>query len=102
MDGYSVGALAEIAGISVRTLHHYDEIGLLVPSHRTPAGYREYGDSDLERLQQILLYRELGFGLDDFRVGGYACCVTVLCDFKCFFISFDGIVQELCLRVKRP
>ena len=65
MDGYSVGALAEIAGISVRTLHHYDEIGLLVPSHRTPAGYREYGDSDLERLQQILLYRELGFGLDD-------------------------------------
>ena len=45
---------------------------------------------------------ELGFGLDDFRFGGYACCVTVLGDLQCFFISFEGIVQEFYLRVKRP
>lgn len=64
MDGYSVGGLAEIAGISVRTLHHYDEIGLLVPSRRTSAGYRQYGEPDLRRLQQVMFYRELGFGLE--------------------------------------
>lgn len=45
-------------------MHHYDEIGLLTPSKRTEAGYRQYTDEDLERLQQILFYRELGFGLD--------------------------------------
>jgi DNA-binding transcriptional MerR regulator len=50
--------------VTVRTLHHYDEIGLLVPSDRTPAGYRLYSDADLARLHQILLYRELGFALD--------------------------------------
>jgi MerR family transcriptional regulator, thiopeptide resistance regulator len=46
-------------------LHHYDEIGLLVPGERTGAGYRRYDDADLERLQQILLYRELGFTLEE-------------------------------------
>ena len=49
----------------MRTLHHYDEIGLLHPSERSAAGYRRYGASDLERLQLILFYRELGFGLAD-------------------------------------
>jgi DNA-binding transcriptional MerR regulator len=49
----------------VRTLHHYDEIGLLNPSARTAAGYRLYSDEDLERLQRILLYREVGFALDE-------------------------------------
>ncbi len=49
----------------MRTLHHYDEIGLLRPSGRTPSGYRRYDDADLDRLQQILFYRELGFSLDD-------------------------------------
>ena len=53
-----------MAGVTVRTLHHYDEIGLLTPSGRSGAGYRRYGDADLERLQRILFYRELGFGLD--------------------------------------
>lgn len=61
---YSVGAVARSAGVTVRTLHHYDEIGLLVPTARTPAGYREYTLADLERLQRILCYRELGFELD--------------------------------------
>jgi DNA-binding transcriptional MerR regulator len=62
---YTVGRVAEIAGVTVRTLHHYDEIGLLSPGERTGAGYRRYDDADLERLQQILLYRELGFTLEE-------------------------------------
>jgi DNA-binding transcriptional MerR regulator len=65
--GRTVGAVARLAGISVRTLHHYDEIGLLTPSGRSGAGYRRYAEGDLERLQRILFYRELGFGLDDIR-----------------------------------
>src|SRR5438132_1379631 len=62
---HTVGDVARIARVSVRALHHYDAIGLLVPSTRTDAGYRLYGDADLERLQQILFYRELGFPLED-------------------------------------
>ena len=61
---YTVGELAELASVSVRTLHHYDAIGLLSPSERTAAGYRLYRREDLEDLQQILLYRELDFPLD--------------------------------------
>jgi DNA-binding transcriptional MerR regulator len=63
--GYTIGQVAELAGVTVRTLHHYDRIGLLVPRGRSGADYRRYDDSDLERLQQILLYRELGFQLRD-------------------------------------
>ncbi|MGB8943814.1 MAG: MerR family transcriptional regulator [Streptomyces sp.] len=63
--GYSVGQVAGFAGVTVRTLHHYDEIGLLVPSERSHAGHRRYCDDDLDRLQQILFYRELGFPLDE-------------------------------------
>ncbi|MWA12651.1 MerR family transcriptional regulator [Streptomyces sp. BA2] len=62
---YSVGQVAGFAGVTVRTLHHYDEIGLLVPSERSHAGHRRYSDGDLDRLQQILFYRELGFPLDE-------------------------------------
>lgn len=63
--GYSVGQVAGFAGVTVRTLHHYDEIGLLRPSGRSHAGHRRYDDTDLDRLQQILFYRELGFPLDE-------------------------------------
>ncbi|GAA0506991.1 HTH-type transcriptional activator TipA [Saccharopolyspora subtropica] len=62
---YSVGEAARIAGVTVRTLHHYDEIGLLTPSSRTAAGYRSYSDEDLDRLRRILFYRELDLSLDD-------------------------------------
>ncbi len=62
---YSVGQVSALAGITVRTLHHYDELGLLTPSERGSAGYRRYSDVDLERLEQILYYRELGFSLTD-------------------------------------
>ncbi len=64
---HTVGTVARLAGVTVRTLHHYDEIGLLRPSGRSDAGYRRYGDGDLDRLQRILFYRELGFALDDIR-----------------------------------
>ncbi|WP_117212348.1 MerR family transcriptional regulator [Allorhizocola rhizosphaerae] len=62
---YTVGKVAEFAGVTVRTLHHYDEIGLLSPSDRSRTGYRRYDDADLLRLQQIMYYRELGFSLDE-------------------------------------
>ena len=62
--GYPVGQVAAFAGVTVRTLHHYDDIGLLVPSERSHAGHRRYSDADLDRLQQILFYRELGFPLE--------------------------------------
>ena len=62
---YTVGEVARFAGVTVRTLHHYDDVGLLSPAGRTAAGYRVYSDADLQRLQEIRWYRELGFALDD-------------------------------------
>jgi DNA-binding transcriptional MerR regulator len=62
---YSVGQVAALAGVTVRTLHHYDEVGLLTPGDRSQAGYRRYGEDDLQRLQEIMFYRELGFSLDE-------------------------------------
>jgi DNA-binding transcriptional MerR regulator len=67
-EGYTVSRLAKMAGVSVRTLHHYDEIGLLTPAARSDAGYRLYGEVYMLRLQQILFFRELDFPLDDIRL----------------------------------
>src|SRR5215203_6229958 len=64
-EGYTVGRVAELSGVTIRTLHHYDEIGLLSPGGCSAAGYRIYEDRDLKRLQRILFYRELGFTLDE-------------------------------------
>jgi MerR family transcriptional regulator, thiopeptide resistance regulator len=61
----NVGEVAALAGVTVRTLHHYDRIGLLSPSGRTAAGYRRYSPADLDRLHQVLVYRELGFPLEE-------------------------------------
>ena len=63
----NVGQVAAAAGVSVRTLHHWDAVGLLVPSGRTASGYRTYSADDLERLRQVLTYRELEFSLEDVR-----------------------------------
>jgi DNA-binding transcriptional MerR regulator len=60
-----VGEVARLAGVTVRTLHHYDRIGLLSPSDRTATGYRVYTEHDLDRLHQVLVYRELGFPLEE-------------------------------------
>lgn len=67
METLTVHEVSKLAGISVRTLHHYDKIGLLSPATRTSAGYRLYSESDLARLQQILLFRELEFPLNEIR-----------------------------------
>lgn len=61
---WKVGQLAKRTGVSVRTLHHYDRIGLLKPSHRTAAGHRLYDGDDVARLQQIVSLRQLGFSLE--------------------------------------
>lgn len=63
----TVHEVSELAGVSIRTLQYYDKIGLLRPAARTEAGYRLYDDGNLERLQQILLFRELEFPLKDIR-----------------------------------
>ncbi|WP_066686596.1 MerR family transcriptional regulator [Christensenella intestinihominis] len=63
----TVKEMSRIAGVSVRTLHYYDEIGLLRPGTVTEAGYRIYGEKELVRLQQILFFRELGFPLKEIR-----------------------------------
>ena len=63
----TVKKVSNLTGVSIRTLQYYDKIGLLHPTHRTQAGYRLYDDAALERLQQILLFRELEFSLEDIR-----------------------------------
>jgi DNA-binding transcriptional MerR regulator len=67
VSGYTVKQVAKLSGVSVRTLHHYDEIGLLKPDSVGANGYRYYGADELLRLQQILFHRELGFPLDEIR-----------------------------------
>ena len=65
MTTWTVGQVADVFGVTVRTLHHYDELGLLVPSERSAAGYRLYTEADLRRLQQIVVYRRLELPLDE-------------------------------------
>jgi MerR family transcriptional regulator, thiopeptide resistance regulator len=64
---YRVADVARLSGVSIRALHHYDAIGLLIPTGRTEAGYRLYTDADVLRLQQILIGRELGFSLEEIK-----------------------------------
>jgi DNA-binding transcriptional MerR regulator len=62
-----VGDLARATGLTVRALHHYDELGLVVPSGRTPAGHRVYGAGDVRRLYQVVALRRLGFALGEIK-----------------------------------
>ena len=64
---WTVGQVAERHGVTVRTLHHYDEIGLLRPGARTAAGYRLYTEADLTRLQHVVVYRRLGLPLEQIQ-----------------------------------
>ena len=64
---YTVKQLSKLTGVTPRTLHYYDEIGLLKPSRTGDNGYRYYGEGPLLRLQQILLYRELDLPLAEIR-----------------------------------
>ncbi len=65
MDGLTVGEVAERFGVTVRTLHHYDQIGLLIPSRRAASGYRVYTPAEVTRLSQIIVYRRLELSLDE-------------------------------------
>ncbi|WP_025784033.1 MerR family transcriptional regulator [Sporosarcina sp. D27] len=65
--GMKVKEVAALSGVSVRTLHHYDELGLLKPAETTEVGYRVYSDENLAELQQILFYRALGFSLKQIK-----------------------------------
>jgi len=65
--GWRVGRLAAATGVTVRTLHHYEEVGVLVPSERTEAGHRVYGDRDVRRLYRITALRQLGMSLAEIR-----------------------------------
>jgi DNA-binding transcriptional MerR regulator len=65
---WTVGQVAERSGVTVRTLHHYDEIGLLCPSRRSASGYRLYTEADLVRLRHVVVYRRLGFPLEEVAV----------------------------------
>ena len=65
MKRRTIGEVARLARVSVRALHHWDEIGLVVPSGRSPKGYRLYTDRDLEKLEVVLVHRALGLGLDE-------------------------------------
>ena len=64
---YTVQGLSNLAGVSARTLRYYDEIGILKPARINSSGYRIYGEAEVDRLQQIMLYRELGVKLDQIR-----------------------------------
>lgn len=66
-DGLTVGEVSARLGVTVRTLHHWDDVGLARPSSRTGAGYRLYTAGDLERLHRVAVYREIGLGLDEIR-----------------------------------
>ena len=63
----SISEMAKLTGVSIRTLHHYDHIGLLCPETAADSGYRWYGAADVEKMQQILFYRELDFPLKEIR-----------------------------------
>lgn len=67
MSVFTVSEVARLSGVSVRALHHYDQIGLLKPAQVGENGYRYYGQDELLRLQQILFHRELGFPLEEIR-----------------------------------
>ena len=64
---YMINQISKLTGVSIRMLHHYDKIGLLVPSKRNNSNYRVYSEEDVARLYQILLFKELEFTLKDIK-----------------------------------
>ncbi|HET7436995.1 MAG TPA: MerR family transcriptional regulator [Thermoanaerobaculia bacterium] len=98
-----IGELAKRTGVSVRTLHHYDAIGLLVPSHRSESGHRLYGRDEMIRLQQILSLRQMGLPLEEIAslLGGPATTAP-----RILAMHIDRLrrqitaQQELCTRLE--
>jgi DNA-binding transcriptional MerR regulator len=105
---YTVNKLALLAGISVRTLHYYDEIGLLEPSNIAKNGYRYYEEKELIRLQQILFFRELDFPLDEIKGmldrPGFSVIEALKDHKKLIRIKrkrLDGLIQTIDKTIKR-
>ena len=103
----TVHEVSELTGVSVRALHHYDAIGLLRPVERTRAGYRLYGEGDLARLQQIMLFRELEFPLKEIKaiISEYhGCLISAFgSDNRTGIISEyleHGLHKMLCVKVE--
>ena len=92
---YTVQQLASLAGVSVRTLHYYDEIGLLKPEAVRSNGYRDYAEASLLKLQQILFYRELGLSLDEIRAIVARPDFDVLAALESHRQSLQGRVERL-------
>ena len=91
---YTVNKLSKLSGVSARTLRYYDEIGLLKPAKIAPSGYRLYGYDELNTLQQILFYRELGFPLEEIKAILYAADYDME-------LSFRKHLNELTKKRKR-
>lgn len=91
MKSFTIKRLADIAGVSVRTLHYYDEIGLLKPQYRHDNGYRYYGEEEVILLQQIMFFRELSFSLDE---------ISTIISSPDFDVS-EALVQHKNLLVKK-
>jgi MerR family copper efflux transcriptional regulator len=64
---YQIGEVAETIGLSLRTIRHYEEVGVVVPSGRSPGGFRLYTDSDIERLRRVMGMKPIGFSLEEIR-----------------------------------
>ncbi len=94
-EAIRVGELAKRTGVSVRTLHYYEEIGLLAPSRRSDAGYRLYADADVVRLQQIMSLRQLGFSLEQIRGCLYRDDVPLL---RVIEMHLAGLREQIALQ----
>ncbi|MFI9403334.1 MerR family transcriptional regulator [Nocardia sp. NPDC052316] len=94
---WKVGELATEAGLTVRTLHHYDRIGLVCPAERTSSGHRLYTVGDVERLYQVLALRQLGLGLDQIAdlLAGTVAMTQVLSAHRDFLAAQLAAIQEL-------
>ena len=75
---YTVQKLGKLAGVSTRTLRYYDEIGILKPARINSSGYRIYGQAEVNQLQQILFYRELGVSLENIKKIDFCSCLLMV------------------------
>src|SRR5690625_4161595 len=103
MRYWKVGDIAHRTGISVRMLHHYDEIGLLCPSRRSDAGYRLYSEADVAKLQQVVSLRQLGFSLREIRdslIGSDFSSLNVIQAHLLRLREQIDLQQRLCVRLE--
>lgn len=101
---YGIREVSELAGVSTRTLRYYDEIGLLKPCRISEAGYRFYGEAELELLQQILFYRERGFDLKQIQKALYQENFDILSALEDHLLELEkqqALMEEVIATVKR-